>query len=257
MTPAEVLAYIEEKYQLHEEYVFPKFPDYFVVRHTDNEKWFVLFSEVDRKKLGLSGDGRVACMNVKADPEFINFVVGTPGYFAAYHMNKKSWLTVLLDGTVSEKAIQNCIDNSFFLTATEEEKRRYGIRVPKEWLIPANPKYYDIVAAFDAEEEIIWKQGSRKMEVGDIAYMYVAVPYSAILYRCEITEVNLPWNGESEEIQIDRIMRIRKLHQYPKEQFTLQKMAEEYDVRTVRGPRGVPQKLSEDLLHLSGNGNSR
>ncbi len=252
MNTAAVLQYIEEKYHLKQEHIFPKYPEFSIVRHEDNQKWFVLFMTVERKKLGLKGDGTVACMNVKSDPEFVNFVVGTPGYLPSYHMSKKSWLTILLDGSVSEKEVKNAIDNSFFLTATEDEKRRFGIRVPKEWLIPANPKYYDIVGAFDAEDEIIWKQGSIKMEAGDIAYMYVAVPYSAILYRCEITETNLIWKGKSEPVNIKQVMKIKKLHQYEPNEFTLSKMAEEYDVRTVRGPRGVPYQLSQDLLLHAG-----
>ncbi|MDO4617120.1 MAG: MmcQ/YjbR family DNA-binding protein [Lachnospiraceae bacterium] len=248
MTPEEVLTYIKEKYDLEKVHVFPKYPDYYVVRHHDSKKWFVLFMEVERKKLGLTGSGSVQCINVKADPDFIHFVAGTPGYLPGYHMNHKSWMTLLLDGSVSGKEIRNCIDNSFFLTATDAEKRRYGLLEPKEWLIPANPKYYDIVGAFEADDEIIWKQGSKKMEVGDIAYMYVAVPWSAILYRCEITETNLPWNGFSEHVDIERVMKIKKLHQYGKDEFTLQKLAAEYDVRTVRGPRGVPEKLSGELF---------
>ncbi len=248
MTREEALAYIKEKYQYDREYVFPRYPDYSIVRHADNEKWFAVFMDVSRKKLGLTGDGYASCLNVKADPDFVSFVAGTPGYLPAYHMSRKNWLTILLDGTVSDREVMNCIDNSFYYTATDEEKRRFGILESKEWLIPANPKYYDIVGAFEKDEEIIWKQGSRKMKAGDIAYMYVAVPYSAILYRCEITETNLPWNGTADGISIDRIMKIRRLHQYDPQEFTLKKMAEQYDVRTVRGPRGVPRELSEDLL---------
>ena len=33
------------------------------------------------------------------------------------------------------------------------------MRPPKEWIIPANPKYYDIQAAFRTSKEIDWKQG--------------------------------------------------------------------------------------------------
>ncbi len=246
-----VEAYIAEKYQLKREYVFPRYPDYYVFRHQDDEKWFVLVMDVERKKLGLTGDGEVTCMNVKADPDFAHFVAGTPGYLPGYHMNRKNWLTILLDGTVSEQEVFNCIDNSFYLTASEEEKRRFGIRIPKEWLIPSNPKYYDVVTNFDAADEILWKQGSKKMEAGDIVYLYVGAPNSAILYRAEITETNLNWDGEEENMNIDRVMNIKKLHRYRDDEFTLKKMAAEYEVRTVRGPRGVPDKLSEALLASS------
>jgi hypothetical protein len=40
--------------------------------------------------------------------------------------------------------------------APKKEKTRQ----PKEWVIPANPRYYDIEAAFTFDNEIVWKQGA-------------------------------------------------------------------------------------------------
>ena len=38
------------------------------------------------------------------------------GYLPAYHMNKDSWITIVLDGTVPMKEICDLIDQSYFLT---------------------------------------------------------------------------------------------------------------------------------------------
>ncbi|MBH9988732.1 MmcQ/YjbR family DNA-binding protein [Bartonella sp. W8098] len=38
------------------------------------------------------------------------------GYLPAYHMNKDSWISIVLDGTVSMKEICDLIDQSYFLT---------------------------------------------------------------------------------------------------------------------------------------------
>ncbi|MBP3799889.1 MAG: MmcQ/YjbR family DNA-binding protein, partial [Bacilli bacterium] len=35
------------------------------------------------------------------------------GYYEAYHMNKKSWITIILDDTVSDNDIKKLIDNSY------------------------------------------------------------------------------------------------------------------------------------------------
>ena len=43
---------------------------------------------------------------------------------------------------------------------TASAKTRQKVRPPKEWIIPANPKYYDIVGAFKVADEIDWKQGA-------------------------------------------------------------------------------------------------
>ena len=51
---------------------------------------------------------------------------------------------MLLDGTVTDDRVFELIDMSFLATASAKKKEK--IRPPKEWLIPSNPKYYDIVA---------------------------------------------------------------------------------------------------------------
>ena len=50
------------------------------------------------------------------------------------------------------------------------------------FLVPSNPKYYDIIGAFEKADEIDWKQG-RGMRAGDIAFMYVAATYSTFFFK--------------------------------------------------------------------------
>jgi predicted DNA-binding protein (MmcQ/YjbR family) len=60
-------------------------------------------------------DGELS-INLKCDPEFAlelreRYVSVTPGY----HMNKKHWNTVILDGSIPDKEIYSWIDHSFAL----------------------------------------------------------------------------------------------------------------------------------------------
>lgn len=71
---------------------------------------------VPKNKLGLEGTQPVEVVNVKCDPLIIGSLRQSPGFLPAYHMNKEQWLTVLLDGTVSEKKILELIDWSYDLT---------------------------------------------------------------------------------------------------------------------------------------------
>ena len=128
-----------------------------------------------------------------------------------------------------------------FSGAAREEGR-------KEWLVPSNPKYFDIVSAFRENEVIDWKQGNDNIRVGDIAYMYVGVPYSAILYRCEVVETDIPFNGHDEHVNLKKLMRIRKLDEYPKEYLRLEEL-KKYDVVTVRCTRSMPAVLSGDIMN--------
>ena len=77
--------------------------------------------------------------------------------------------------------------------------------------------------------------------------MYVAVPVSAVLYKCEVTETDIPFHLEEGAVHITHLMKIRLLKTYPPDQFTFDILGKEYGIFAVRGPRGIPAKLSEAL----------
>ena len=78
-------------------------------------------------------------------------------------------------------------------------------------------------------------------------YMYVGAPVSAILYKCKVTEVNIPYRYQDENLTISALMKIRLLKRYDPKLFTFEVLKEEYGIFAVRGPRGIPNSLSEDL----------
>lgn len=158
--------------------------------------------------------------------------------------NKMHWITVLLDGTVDEKQIYELIDASFMATASAKKKQK--VRPPKEWIIPANPKYYDIVHAFDNIDEIDWKQGAG-IKTGDTVLMYVAAPVSAILYKCKVLETGKPWDYQDGKLTVKELMRIKLLKRYEADRFTFEVLKEEYSIFAIRGPRGIPNSLSVAL----------
>lgn len=44
----------------------------------------------------------------------------SPGFLPGYHMNKTNWLSILLDGTVSDEQILDLLDLSFQMTAKKK-----------------------------------------------------------------------------------------------------------------------------------------
>lgn len=71
------------------------------------------------------------CINLKCDPDeaiMLRDIFGSviPGY----HMNKKLWNTVILDGSVPQGEIERMIDNSFSLVVSKMTKKdRMSIEV--------------------------------------------------------------------------------------------------------------------------------
>ena len=129
---------------------------------------------------------------------------------------------------------------------TASKNKKQSLRPSKEWIIPANPKYYDIEQAFENADEINWKQGAG-IKKGDTVFMYVAAPVSAILYKCKVTEADIPFRYDDGKVQMKALMKIKRQKRYKPERFTFEKLRKEYGIFAVRGPRGIPCSLSEAL----------
>jgi predicted DNA-binding protein (MmcQ/YjbR family) len=64
-------------------------------------------------------------ISLKADPEkAVELREHYPAVQPGYHLNKKHWNTVLLDGSISDKLIKSWIDESYDLVAQTLTKRQ-------------------------------------------------------------------------------------------------------------------------------------
>ena len=237
----QVTKYISGQYGVDPEFPWEGDDTSAVFRHRENKKWFALIMEVRRELLGLSGKAPVACMNLKIDDMFLrDMIVREDGIMPAYHMNKQHWVTVILDGTVPFARVIELLQVSF--EATLPGKRKKKERPPKAWLIPANPKYYDVESAFAKDDVIDWKQGAG-INTGDTVYMYVGSPVSAILYKCKVLKTDIPYSYEDENLKIRSLMTIKLQKRFDRKAFTFKVLNDEYGIFAVRGPRSVPNSL--------------
>ncbi|MCC6094061.1 MAG: methylated-DNA--[protein]-cysteine S-methyltransferase [Eubacterium sp.] len=130
---------ISKKYHASLESLWKAHPDYKVVRDSYSGKWFALFMKVKAEHLGLRDsdtggiEDDIPVVNVKSDPDFIGMVIQAEGFFPAYHMNKRHWVTIRLDGPVPERQILDMIDRSWHLICNTPTRRIYEAvkKVPK------------------------------------------------------------------------------------------------------------------------------
>lgn len=108
-----VISYIREKYRDELEFLWERFSDNAVVRRKDNRKWYAILLILSKKKLGLPYDEIIDILDLRADPEEIESIVDNKKYFRGYHMNKKHWITICLDGSVPIEEIYKRIDKSY------------------------------------------------------------------------------------------------------------------------------------------------
>lgn len=215
------------------EFPWDKFSGSGVFRNPRNNKWYALIMNINKSKID-AGDEEVEVLNVKLAEDEIQRLLSRKGFYKAYHMNKKNWITVLLDDTLSDEEIMGYLGESHKFTEQANE-----------WIIPANPKYYDVINCFNDTDTTIWKQSSN-INPGDIVYLYVAAPYSAILYKCEAVEVNIPYDYKDKNISMSKVMKIKLLERFDKDKYTFEELRQ-YGIRAVRGPRTMPKELSEEI----------
>ncbi|HEL1644121.1 TPA: MmcQ/YjbR family DNA-binding protein [Streptococcus suis] len=234
---------IKEQWGDLPDYPFAKLPTYGAFRHPANNKWYALVSQVPRDKLDGSGSQEeVEIVNLKVDGREIAELLSQSGIFPAYHMSKKSWVSVLLDGTVADEVLFALVEKSRHLVGPKSYKAAQG---PDYWVIPANPKVYDIDTEFAENKVVYWPQKST-IQAGDIVTIYVTAPVQAIRYVCRVLGANLENHGESDIPTEKKLMQVELLAQFSDDVLPRARMMD-LGVRAVRGPRRLTEGVIEVL----------
>ena len=225
--------YIKEKYNNEPEFLWNKFPGYAVYRNESNNKWYGIIMNLDLSKI--SNDiGEVEIINVKLNGNKVQELLKRKGFYEAYHMSKTDWISIILNDTLTDDKIIALLEESYNL-----------ISEPEEWIVPANPKYYDVVNCFNNTDEIIWKQSSN-IHVNDIVYIYVSDPYSKIMYKCRAIEVNIPFEYKDKNVAMNHIMKIKLLKKLDNKAYTFEYL-NKLGIKAIRGPRKITRETSKKL----------
>lgn len=240
-----IIGYIREKYGAEPEYLWARTPDCAAFRHSDNRKWFALLMTVKADRLMPGREGNVRILNIKCDQLMSGSLRQLDGYFPAYHMNKESWITILLDGTVPAEDIFSAVDMSYSLTAAAAA--RSTAAGGRTWVIPAKPDVYDVDRDFRENGEILWHQ-DRKISTGETVYIYMGAPVSAILYRTTATETDIPELSGGKAAG-RKLMKLRLEKRYEMGLITLERLRK-HGVVSVRCARTLPDTLIEEIKLL-------
>lgn len=212
---------IIKKYNVSPEFLWDKYPSYGIFRSKTSNKWFAAILNVDKSKVINNESGEIEIINVKVD-DLVNSYLKEKGIFPAYHMSKKSWITIILDDTCKDEKIMELIDISYEI-----------VNKKRTWIIPANPNVYDIISDFKKSDIMTWKHQS-SMELGDIIYIYMTKPMGYIKYKCQIIDIN------------EDIMTIKLIKEFDDKLLTLD-LLNNYGLKSVRSPRRIPDKLNSFL----------
>ncbi len=108
-----ICSFLCETYGDTPEFLWLSIPSYAAFRLNGTKKWYAVMGAVPRSKVDPAGDAAsVEVVNVKADGGEIGGILAKGGYYPAYHMNKKCWVSIILDDTLSDEEIHERIADS-------------------------------------------------------------------------------------------------------------------------------------------------
>lgn len=108
-----VISYAREKYATEPEYLWRKTPDTFVLRNSRNKKWYSIVLQVKKSAFGYDDNSLVDVINLRCEPLTRECLLSEGRCFPAYHMNKKNWISIILDDNIDFQILCNIIDESY------------------------------------------------------------------------------------------------------------------------------------------------
>ena len=111
-----LIGYVRERYGTELEYLWPKTPENAIWRRKDNDKWFGIIMTVARGKVeGSDSDEMTEVVNLIMEKEEKETLLSKEGFHPGWHMNKDSWFSVILDGSLPDEELKERLDRSFVL----------------------------------------------------------------------------------------------------------------------------------------------
>ena len=110
-----IMALVQEKYSNQLEYLWEKSPDTAVLRHEDNQKWYAILMRIPWDRLDKGREGLVEAVNLKHDQ--VVDLLSQNGIYPAFHMNKRYWISLPLDDTLTDEKVLELFERSWFLTS--------------------------------------------------------------------------------------------------------------------------------------------
>ena len=109
-----IMAFVQEKYGNQLEYLWEKSPDTAVLRYEDNQKWYAILMRIPWDRLDKGREGLVEAVNLKHDQ--VADLLSQKGIYPAFHMNKRYWISLALDDSLSDNEVLDLLEISWNLT---------------------------------------------------------------------------------------------------------------------------------------------
>ena len=210
---------------------------------SDSDKMYVLMFSIDKHKLDNGCDeSYIDAMNIKVEPSKVGDLLQLPGFYPAYHMNKKHWVTAILDGTIDDETLKELLLKGRSLVTKK-------LSLNHHWVIPANPSVYDIDNAFAQSELMYWKQ-KLNYQINDYVFIYYGMPYGELRYLCRVVEKDVIFRDKSGKREDEETyICLQMIHFFDDHQLT-KKFISKYGLTNIRGARSMPKELINQICKM-------
>lgn len=107
---------VKDLYKDEPLFMWDSTPGCAVFKNKNTGKWYGLITNLDKSKLDKNENGEIEILNVKIDDKKIPDLLNKEGFYPAYHMNKKYWISIVLDDKISDEEIIEYIIESYGYT---------------------------------------------------------------------------------------------------------------------------------------------
>jgi predicted DNA-binding protein (MmcQ/YjbR family) len=245
-----IIEYIKNKYDDDVEYLWDDY-DGGVFRNKDNKKWYGVMMKIREKsfvtstlkrlkvsgkvsnhplleKKDFSDEQYMEVIDIHIDKANADGLIDYETIFPGFHMNQYSWITIILDNKTNLKKLYELLDASYSMTVKSGS-----------YIVPSNISIFDVISYVEGNDRFVWYKQPKDAKVGDTVFIYVGAPYSQIMYKCEITAVNL-------KIYSNRDMELKLLKKYKKGEYSYG-FLKENGLGFIRTPRSIPEKVAKLL----------
>lgn len=95
-----LLEAVRERWQEELEFLWEDSPEYAVLRRTDTDKWYAVLMRLPKRKFGLESDAVSEFVLLRIPKDEADAIHGDNRFLPAFHMNKRTWFAIPLNGTV-------------------------------------------------------------------------------------------------------------------------------------------------------------
>lgn len=105
---------VAKRFEEYPDHPFDSMDNYGVFRYPKTKKWYGLIMNVAKNKVTHNPDdeGNVDVLNLKIDQKARDEILSIDGIYPGYHMNHKSWASIVLDDKIDDEKVLDLLSVS-------------------------------------------------------------------------------------------------------------------------------------------------